>query len=906
MENEEKKNDLPVDEEDEDETKHPNDPNEESLEEAEKEKGAGINGAQEGITGGIEDVEMGPVVKDSFLDYAMSVIVARALPEAKDGFKPVQRRIIYGMDVSGNTPDKPFKKSARIVGDVMGKYHPHGDSAIYGAMAHLAQDFATRYPLVEGHGNYGSQDGDEPAAMRYTEARLSKIAMEMVGDLWKNTVAFVDTYDGEGKEPMYLPSKIPNLIVNGATGIAVGMATNIPPHNLVETINAVQALIKNPELTPVQLMDYIHGPDFPGGGVILGKTGIKNYFETGQGTVVVRGKYDIKEEKTGKQSIVFTEIPYMVNKKELAKKIMDLCDNKTIDGISSVNDYSSQKDGTKFEIELKKGANAQIIVNHLFKYTALQDTFPVNMLALDSGVPKILNMKQALNIFIKFQEDIVERRTRFDLQKAKDRLHILEALKLVHDNIDEVVHIIRSSANDEESANRLKERFAFDDVQTKAVLDMPLKRLNGLEIGKITGEMEDLNKDIIRYNDILGNFELLKQVVLDELEETKKKYGDERRTELSNAIFSEDDEDLVPNEEILIMLTESGYIKRVNPDEFKVQNRGGIGVIGMETKEDDVVSEMIHARTKVDILFFTNLGKVYRVRGYQIPEGTRTSKGVPAVNIVKLENGEKILTILPAEKYDEQHYFFFTTVNGVVKRTRSDEFENINSNGKIAIGLKEGDSLVDVKYTDGTALISLASSKGKVCTFHEDDVRSMGRTAAGVRGMNLDGGKVVGVCTDKGGNDILTLSANGYGKRSDYSEFRITNRGSKGVKALNVSEKSGDLVMIKAVKADEKIVIITDGGTTMKTEINDIHEAGRATLGVKVITLKEGENISSVSIELSDAEFQELANEKTIAESGDSEGAVSEKSVENYVNGTGRNDDDSSEDDSGSSDKSDE
>jgi DNA gyrase subunit A len=458
---------------------------------------------------------------------------------------------------------------------------------------------------------------------------------------------------------------------------------------------------------------------------------------------------------------------------------MDLCDNKTIDGISSVNDYSSQKDGTKFEIELKKGANAQIIVNHLFKYTALQDTFPVNMLALDSGVPKILNMKQALNIFIKFQEDIVERRTRFDLQKAKDRLHILEALKLVHDNIDEVVHIIRSSANDEESANRLKERFAFDDVQTKAVLDMPLKRLNGLEIGKITGEMEDLNKDIIRYNDILGNFELLKQVVLDELEETKKKYGDERRTELSNAIFSEDDEDLVPNEEILIMLTESGYIKRVNPDEFKVQNRGGIGVIGMETKEDDVVSEMIHARTKVDILFFTNLGKVYRVRGYQIPEGTRTSKGVPAVNIVKLENGEKILTILPAEKYDEQHYFFFTTVNGVVKRTRSDEFENINSNGKIAIGLKEGDSLVDVKYTDGTALISLASSKGKVCTFHEDDVRSMGRTAAGVRGMNLDGGKVVGVCTDKGGNDILTLSANGYGKRSDYSEFRITNRGSK-------------------------------------------------------------------------------------------------------------------------------
>lgn len=899
MENEEDKKNLVPEEGEEAEDKKPLDPHEESEEEAKQEKGEGIQGAVEGINGGLEDVEMGPIVRDSFLDYAMSVIVARALPEAKDGFKPVQRRIIYGMEVSGNTPDKPFKKSARIVGDVMGKYHPHGDSAIYGAMAHLAQDFATRYPLVEGHGNYGSQDGDEPAAMRYTEARLSKLAMEMVKDLGKDTVGFVDTYDGEGKEPLYLPAKLPNLIINGGTGIAVGMATNIPPHNLTETINAVQALIKNPELTNLDLMNYIKGPDFPGGGIILGRTGIKKYFETGVGTVVVRGKYDTVTDKNGKTTITFTQIPYMVNKKELAKKIMDLCDQKTIEGISSVNDYSSHQAGTCFQIELKKGANAEIVLNHLFKYTKLQDTFPVNMLALDSGVPKILNMKQALMIYIKFQEDIVQRRTAFDLGKAKDRVHILEALQITHDNIDEIIQIIKTAESPEDAAKKMTERFHFDDIQNKAVLDTQIKRLTHLEEDKILDEMKALKADIERYNLILSDFNVLKQVVLDELEENKKKYGDERRTEITNSIASTEDEDLIADEEILIMMTESGYIKRIAPNSFREQNRGGIGVIGMTTKEDDVVKIMVHSRTKADILFFTDAGKVYRIRGYQIPEGTRTSKGLPAINIVRLENNEHILSIISEKVYDDKHYFFFTTKNAIVKRTITAEFENINSNGKIAISLREGDTLSDVKSTDGTALISIGSSKGKVCTFNETDVRPMGRTAAGVIGMNLDGGEVVGVCTNQAGDDILTISTQGYGKRSKYEDFRLTSRGSKGVLALKEADKSGGLAAIKSVQEDQDIVIITDAGTTMKTRISDIHEAGRNTIGVKVITLREGEKISSVAIEPAEKEY-EAVDQPTEGE-GENK-ADSEADVENYLNSHGSEKDEGEDDDSSNKD----
>ncbi len=855
---------------------------EESEEEARKETGNGISGVKDGIEGGIEDMEMGPVVKESFLDYAMSVIVARALPDARDGFKPVQRRIIYSMQSSGNTPDKPFKKSARIVGDVMGKYHPHGDSAIYGAMAHLAQDFATRYTLVEGHGNYGNQDGDEPAAMRYTEARLAKISVEMVKEINKNTVDFIDAYDGEGKEPEILPARIPNLIVNGSSGIAVGMATNIPSHNLYETITAVQELIKNPDLTPTDLMQYIKGPDFPGGGLILGKAGIRKYFETGSGSVVVRGKYELNE-KGDRTSIIFTELPYMVNKKLLAKRIMNLIDEKKIEGIASVNDFSSHAVGTRFQIDLKKNANTEIVLNHLFKYTPLQSNFPVNMLALDEGAPRVLNMKQALEIFIKFQEKIVERRTRFDLEKAKARLHILDGLVIAHDNIDEVVNIIRNAETQEAADIQLQERFSLDAIQSKAILDMPLRRLPHLEMNKIQDEINQLKADIERYNSILSNYDVLRQLILDELEETKNKFKDDRRTEIGEGEYTSEDEDLIADEEILIMLTKSGYVKRVSPSAFRTQNRGGIGVIGMETKEDDVVDVLVHSRTKTDVLFFTTFGKVYRLRGYEIPLGSRTSKGLPIVNILNLEKDEKVLSIISVDNYDENHYLLFATRNGIVKKTSTDQFENINRNGKIAITLLEGDTLIDVKYTDGNAYISLASSKGKVCTFKEDDVRPTGRTSIGVKGINTDGGVVVGACTSQeGGNQIFTLSSNGYGKRSLVTDFRVTSRGSKGVYAIKVSEKAGDLVCIKAVKESDEIIIVTDGGTVLKTRLADIHEANRQTIGVKVITLKEGENISSVSVSESEQELEKDA--ENFVEAPQIESNDSNNDLENYVN----------------------
>ena len=869
----------------ENEEKEINNIQEESEEEARKETGSGISGVKDGIEGGIEDMEMGPVVKESFLDYAMSVIVARALPDARDGFKPVQRRIIYSMQSSGNTPDKPFKKSARIVGDVMGKYHPHGDSAIYGAMAHLAQDFATRYTLVEGHGNYGNQDGDEPAAMRYTEARLAKISVEMVKEINKNTVDFIDAYDGEGKEPEILPARIPNLIVNGSTGIAVGMATNIPSHNLYETITAVQELIKNPDLTPTDLMQYIKGPDFPGGGIILGKSGIRKYFETGSGSVVVRGKYELNE-KGDRTSIIFTELPYMVNKKLLAKRIMNLVDEKKIEGIASVNDFSSHAVGTRFQIDLKKNANTEIVLNHLFKYTPLQSNFPVNMLALDEGAPRLLNMKQALEIFIKFQEKIVERRTRFDLEKAKARLHILDGLIIAHDNIDEVVNIIRNADTQEAADIQLQERFNLDSIQSKAILDMPLRRLPHLEINKIQDEINQLRADIERYNSILSNYDVLKQLILDELEETKNKFKDDRRTEIGEGEYTAEDEDLIADEEILIMLTKSGYVKRVSPSAFRTQNRGGIGVIGMETKEDDIVDVLVHSRTKTDVLFFTNFGKVYRLRGYEIPLGSRTSKGLPIVNIINLEKDEKVLSIISVDNYDENHYLLFATRNGIVKKTSTDQFENINRNGKIAITLLENDTLIDVKYTDGNAYISLASSKGKVCTFKEEDVRPTGRTSIGVKGINADGGVVVGVCTSQeGGNQIFTLSSNGYGKRSLVSDFRVTSRGSKGVYAIKVSEKAGDLVCIKAVKESDEIIIVTDGGTVLKTRLADIHEANRQTIGVKVITLKEGENISSVSISESEQELEKAA--ENFVEAPQVETKDDSSDLENYVNNQG-------------------
>ncbi len=827
-----------------------------SDKEAAEKKGAGIVGLQEGITPGVTPDEFGPEIKSSFLDYAVSTLTSRAIPDARDGMKPVQRRIIYDMWEMGVTPDKPFKKSARVVGDVMGKYHPHGDSSIYMAMCRLAQDFAMRYTLVQGHGNFGSPDGDEPAASRYTEARLSKIALEMTRDIDKDTVPFIDTYDADGKEPVVLPSRFPNLLCNESSGIAVGMATSIPPHNLTETISAIQALIKQPEMDTAGLMEIIKGPDFPGGGIILGRKGIRDYFETGRGSVKVRSKY-YTEEKAGHTEIVFTELPYMVNKRDLAKKIADLADNKTIDGIASVADYTSDKMGTHFVVILKKGAVTELVLNHLFRYTALQSSFAVNMLALDNGTPRVLNMKQAMKIYIDHQETIITRRTQYNLAKALARIHIIDAILAVADAIDETVHIIRSSKTSEEATQRLTDRFNFDEVQCKAILDMPLRRLTGLEQQKYLDEKNALIADTNHYNDILSNKSTLENVLIEELEVIKNKYGDARRTEISDYDYDESDEDLIPNKEILIFLTKGGYIKRVDPSEFRTQNRGGVGVQGMKTKADDDIKILRHSRTKTDVLFFTNFGRVYHCRGYQIQEGNRTSKGIPIVNLLRLMDKEEVTAIISMNDYSENTYLFFATKDGIVKRSEAKDFENINVNGKIAISLRESDELLDVRVTDGNALISLGSSEGKVCTFHESDVRCMGRTATGVKGIELaEGCKVVGLVTSIDGNKIFSLSNNGYGKITAGEEYRITSRGSKGVRTIRETDKNGGLFVIKNVKGGEDVIIITDHGTTIRTSLSQVNETGRNTVGVKIITLRNNEKLSSISVLPADEEFE--------------------------------------------------
>ncbi len=849
----EEKNNLNPEEQDETASQ---DESELSDKEVAEKKGDGIIGLQEGIVAGITPDEFGAEIKSSFLDYAVSTLTSRAIPDARDGMKPVQRRIIYDMWEMGVTPDKPFKKSARVVGDVMGKYHPHGDSSIYLAMCRMAQDFAMRYTLVQGHGNFGSQDGDEPAASRYTEARLSKIALEMTKDIEKNTVPFIDTYDADGKEPTVLPSRFPNLLCNESSGIAVGMATSIPPHNLTETISAVQALIKKPDMEVDEMMQIIKGPDFPGGGIIMGRSGIRNYFLTGRGSVKVRAKY-ITEEKNGHTEIIFKELPYMVNKRDLAKKIVELADSKTIDGIAQVADYSSQKMGTHFVVALKKGASEALVLNHLFHYTALQSNFPVNMLALDNGTPKILSMKQALQIYIDHQKNIIRRRTQYDLAKALARIHILEAILLVADAIDETVHIIRSSKTYEEAQSRLIERFSFDEVQCKAILDMPLRRLTGLEQDKYLNEKSGLEEDCKHYNDILSNETVLEDTLILELDEIKKKYGDSRRTEIADYDLDENDEDLIPNKEILIFLTKGGYIKRVDPSEFRVQNRGGIGVQGMKTKSDDDIKILRHSKTKTDVLFFTNLGRVYHCRGYQIQEGSRTSKGIPIVNLLKLMDKEEVTAIISMDDYSENSYLFFATKKGVVKRSPASEFENINVNGKIAIGLREDDELLDVRHTNGEAIVSLGSSEGKVCSFNENDVRCMGRTASGVKGIELaEGCEVVGLVTSLDGNKIFSLSENGYGKITDVHEYRITSRGSKGVRTLKTTEKNGGLCVIRNVQGDEDIMIITSQGTTMRTSLTQFREMSRNTVGVKVISLRGKETISSVSVLPSEKELE--------------------------------------------------
>ncbi len=857
--------------------------NDENLEENEDETPSTeeeetIEGIEEGIVPSLTERDLTKEVKNDFIEYAMSVIVSRALPDVRDGLKPVHRRIVYGMNELGNGPDKPHKKSARIVGDVMGRFHPHGDSSIYGALVRLAQNFNTRYPLVDGHGNFGSIDGDGAAAMRYTEARMSKIALEMVRDIKKDTVDFIDNYDGEEQEPVVLPSRIPNLIVNGSSGIAVGMATNIPPHNLTEAINAVQALIKDPNLTPSDIMNnYLFGPDFPTGGIILGRSGIKDAYETGTGSITIRSKAHIEEMANGKNRIVVSEIPYQVNKATMIENIGHLVRDKVIDGITDIRDESN-KEGIRIVIELRKDVVPEVILNQLYKNTSLQTGFGIIMLVVDNGEPKVLNIKEILSKYLSFQCEVIERRTRFDLGKAQDRLHILEGLLKAIDNIDETVNIIRSSKTQEIAKSRLIEKFNYSDAQVKAILDLRLARLVGLERDSIVDEINTLKESIAYYNSLLSDHTLIEGVVNDELEEIKQKYGDKRRTEISNAVSSIDDEDLIPEEEIIITLTKSGYIKRQDPDAFRSQHRGGKGVKGMSTHDDDMVEKIVYAKTHTDLLFFTSLGKVYRIRGYQVPFYSKNSKGLPIVNLLSLEENEKVRSIISLDEYKENEYLFFATVNGIVKRCDVKEFESIRQNGKKAIEMKEGDELLDVKLTNGEALVSISASNGKMVKFNENDVRVMGRSASGVKGIDIeDDVKALSLTTSLEGNLVLVISEKGYGKLSPLDDYRLTSRGSKGVITMNMTEKTGNLISTKSVNGDEDVMIITKGGMIIRTYLGEVKVAGRNTQGVKIINIKDKESVVSLTI----VPHVEEVSEETPATQNEENVVVNEENKEN-------------------------
>lgn len=815
---------------------------------------------EDGIVAGLSDVDLAGEVKNSFLDYSMSVIVSRAIPDVRDGLKPVHRRIIYGMNELGMQPDKPYKKSARIVGDVMGKYHPHGDSAIYGTLVRLAQPFSIRYTLVDGHGNFGSVDGDGAAAMRYTEARMSKIAMEMVRDIDCDTVDFMDNYDGSEQEPIVLPARFPNLLVNGTSGIAVGMATNIPPHNLGEVIDAVKMVAHHPDITPIELMNTcLYGPDFPTGGIILGKSGIRKAYETGQGSVTLRSKTEIVERENGRKRIIITEIPYQVNKSAMIEAMAKLVHNKVIEGITDIRDESN-KDGIRVVIELRKDAIAEVILNQLFKLTQLQTSYGIIMLVLDQGQPKVLPIHEVLKLYLDHQIEVVERRTNYLLKKAQARDHILEGLMKAQDHIDEIVEIIKGSQTTEIAKNALMERFAFSDIQAKEILDMRLAKLTGLEKSKLQDEIQRLRDQIAGYTTLLSSRENIVEQVLSELDEIKNRFGDARRTEISTDLSSIDDEDLIPEEEIIVTLTKNGYIKRLATDTFKTQHRGGRGVKGMQTHENDAVDILIHTKTHTDVLFFTNKGKVYRIRGYRIPEFSRTSKGLPIVNLLNLEKEEKVMSILSMDEYSQGHSLFFFTKNGLVKRTDVKEFDSIRQNGKIAISLRDGDELFAVKHTDGNAYIGIAANNGKMVKFHETDVRMMGRTASGVKGMNVDGGFVVGATTSLDGQYILVVSEHGYGKMSSFDDYRITTRGTKGILTIHATEKIGSLVAMRAVQGTEDLMIMTKAGIIIRISLSQVKIAGRNTQGVRLIRLEEGQEISSTAVldpEEEEAEEQE-------------------------------------------------
>ena len=796
----------------------------------------------------LEQVDISREMRTSFLDYSMSVIVQRALPDVRDGMKPVHRRILHSMNTLGITASVAHKKSARIVGEVIGKYHPHGDMAVYDAMVRMAQDFSYRYPLVDGHGNFGSMDGDGAAAMRYTEARMSKISMEMMKDIQKDTVDFEDNYDGEEKEPVVLPARFPNLLVNGSVGIAVGMATNIPPHNLGETIDATLAIMDDPDITVSDLMEnYIPGPDFPTGGIILGRSGIRQAYETGRGSIIIRSKVKIEEMDNGKKRIIVYEIPYQVNKATMIEKIASLVREKVIDGITYLNDESN-RDGVRIVIELRKDVQEYVILNQLYRLTPLQTSFGINMLSLVNGAPKQMGIKETLQHYVDHQVEVTTRRTRFDLKKAEDRAHILEGFRIALDHIDAIIALIRASRNDEEAMQGLMEQFALSEVQAKAILQMQLRRLTGLERDKIETEYNELLATIADLRDILANESRIHEIIRQELSEVKEKYGDERRTEISDSGMEMDDEDLIPVEDVVITMSTSGYIKRAPVDTYKTQQRGGRGVKGMSLNEDDVIETLITMSTHDHLLMFTNLGRVYRLKGYNIPNASRTSKGLPVVNLLSLEKEESVTALVPMKKDSPAQYLFFVTQKGLVKRVKIEDFDYIPRKGKLAIQLREDDELINVKLTSGEDEILIAGSNGKVIRFEEDEVRPMGRTASGVRGFNADGGTVVGAAVSQEGKHLLSVSENGYGKRSEIDEYRKTNRGNKGVKTINVTTKTGSLVTVRAVNGDEDAMIVTDKGIIIRIALDHVGVYGRNTQGVKLINVADDETVTKVAV----------------------------------------------------------